>query len=420
MSADSALAERILVLAPTGSDAPNALRVLHQHGLHAVACLDVPELCAAAVGGVGALLVAEEALTPANAPLLLVLLQEQPSWSDVPLLLITSGGDATQASLRTFTALSASGNITLLERPFRLITLVSAAQVALRARRRQYEVRRLLEQHARDQAELREHAQTLEQRVAERTARLAETISELEAFSYSVSHDLRAPLRTMQGYSHYLLEDAGHLLPEQSRRHLDRIAACATRLDALVQDILTYSRVTRSDLEISPVDLDRLIREIVEQYPGFQPPMATVTMRGPIPPVRGHEGSLTQCVSNLLGNAVKFVAPGVTPSIEIWSELRGPEVRVLFGDNGIGIDPAAQPKMVRVLFGDNGIGIDPAAQPKIFKMFERVHQQGDYEGTGIGLAIVRKAVERMGGTVGVDSEPGRGSQFWIQLPAGAP
>jgi signal transduction histidine kinase len=394
----SPVEERILVLAPTGSDAPNALRVFHQHGIPAETCTDLPELCASALAGVGALLVAEEALSPEHAPLLLVFLQEQPSWSDVPLLLITSGGEAPQTSLRTFTSLSASGNITLLERPFRLITLVSAVQVALRARHRQYQVRRLLEQHTIDQAQLREHAQKLEERVAERTARLAETISELEAFSYSVSHDLRAPLRTMQGYSHYLLEDVGHLLPEQSRAHLDRIAACATRLDTLVQDILTYSRVARDDLEVASVDLNRLIHDIIEEYPGFQPPRAKITIRGPIPAVLGHQGSLTQCVSNLLGNAVKFVPPGVTPAIAIDGERDGAEVRVRFCDNGI--------------------GIDPAALPKIFKMFERVHPQGKYEGTGIGLAIVRKAVERMGGSVGVDSTPGKGSQFWIRLRAG--
>jgi signal transduction histidine kinase len=390
--------ERILVLAPSGSDAFNAVRALQHYGMHGAPCGDILRLCHAAAQGAGALLIAEEALAPDTLQPLVQLIEAQPSWSDIPIVVITSGGDTTQASLRMFTALAPSGNITLLERPFRVITLVSALQVALRARRRQYQVRTLLEQHQRDQAQLREHANELEKRVEERTAKLAETISELEAFSYSVSHDLRGPLRTMQGYSHYLIEDAGPALDATCRHYVERIASSAARLDALVQDILAYSRVARAEIRTESIDLAKLINDIIEQYPGFQRPLAEITLREPLQRVLGHEASLTQCISNLLGNAIKFVAPGVVPSIEIWTEPKQGKVRVWFKDNGI--------------------GIDPEMQPKIFKMFEKVHANGHYEGTGIGLAIVRKAVERMCGEVGVESRPGAGSKFWLELPKG--
>ncbi len=394
----SALEVRILVLAPTGSDAATAARILQQHGVATQICADLWQLCEAATLGVGAMLVAEEALVNVALPRLQRLLDDQPSWSDIPLIMITSGDDATQTSLRTFSTLAPAGNLTLLERPFRIVTLVSACQVALRARRRQYQVRELLDQHRRDQAQLQAHADELEQRVEERTAKLAETISELEAFSYSVSHDLRAPLRTMQGYSYFLLEDASAVLNDECRGYLNRIAVAAARLDALVQDILTYSRVTRADIRVDAVDVGRLLNEIIAQYPEFQSPHAAIVVPASLPRVRGHEGSLTQCCSNLLSNAIKFVPPGVTPRVVVRAEPRG--------------------EQVRLWFEDNGIGIDESFRDKILNMFEKAHGRDRYEGTRIGLAIVRKAAERMGGEVGVESAPGAGSRFWIQLPQG--
>ncbi|MEO7678982.1 MAG: ATP-binding protein [Verrucomicrobiota bacterium] len=368
--------------APTGGDSLNAAALIERAGFKAEICESLLQMCDAAKGGVGALLVSEEALFGASLPGFMEMLKTQPSWSDVPIIVVTSGGETTQASLRAFNAFGPSGNIMLVERPFRAITLVSTLQVALRARRRQYQVRELMN--------------NLENRVAERTARLEETVSELEAFSYSVSHDLRAPLRAMQGYSHFLMEDYGNRLDETGRDFLTRIINSGNRLDRLVQDILTYSRFTRGEIEIHPINLEKLVEEIVQHYPSLQPPQAEIKVQTPLVPVLGHDGSLTQCVSNLLSNAVKFMPPDRIPRIKVWTDNIGPEVRVWFHDNGI--------------------GIDPAHQNRIFKMFERAPHQATYDGTGIGLAIVHKAVERMGGKVGVDSVPGKGSKFWIQLP----
>jgi signal transduction histidine kinase len=239
--------------------------------------------------------------------------------------------------------------------------------------------------------------ENLEQRVAERTRKLEETISELEAFSYSVSHDLRAPLRAMHGYSHVLIEDFGDGMDEKAREYIRRILTASERLDRLIQDILTYSRFARSDIEVSRISLESLVHDVVQQYPALQAPRAEVEIKAPLLSVMGHVASLTQCVSNILTNAVKFVTPGTLPKVKIWTEPV---------DSG-----------VRIWIHDNGIGIPSAHQKRIFCMFERGPHAAGYEGTGIGLAIVKKAVERMGGEVGVQSEVGEGSKFWIQLDA---
>lgn len=239
------------------------------------------------------------------------------------------------------------------------------------------------------------HARDLEKIVAERTARLQDTIGELEAFSYSVSHDMRAPLRAMSRYAEVLLEDAGQKLDTCEKQYLQRIVASAKRLDALIQDALTYSRVCQAQLELKPVELAPLISGIIDQYPALHPDKADIDCKTPLLPVLGHDASLTQALANLLVNAVKFVEPGTRPHVVIWTEPMNSEVRICVRDNGIGI--AAED------------------QQRIFGMFARIHSESLYEGTGIGLAIVRKAAERMGGAAGVDSAPGKGSTFWVQL-----
>jgi PAS domain S-box-containing protein len=246
------------------------------------------------------------------------------------------------------------------------------------------------------QQALQRHADELENKVRDRTARLQEMVTELEAFSYSVSHDLRAPLRAIQQYADILAEDYDDKLDDQGRTYLKRITSSTTRLDALIRDVLTYSRVVRSDMLFESVDTERLVREILEQYPNFKPPHAEIEVESPLLPVKGHEAFLTQCLSNLVGNAVKFVAPSQTPHVRISTEKRGESVRICVQDNGIGIDP-----------GD---------MDRIFGMFERSDPEQKYEGTGIGLSIVRKAVERMNGKLGVESEMGTGSRFWIEFP----
>lgn len=233
----------------------------------------------------------------------------------------------------------------------------------------------------------------LEVEVQDRTKELQELVNELEHFSYTITHDLRAPLRAMQGYAGILEEEHGAALDATARGYLRRIAVSATRMDQLITDALSYSRAVRQEFTLVPVDANALIQGMLESYPNFQPPKVRIEIEKPLPPVLANEAGLAQCMSNLLGNAVKFVPPGVQPHVRISSEQ---------------VDG-----MVRLWIEDNGIGIAPEMQPRLFSMFQRLSK--DYEGTGIGLALVRKVAERMGGKVGVESQLGRGSRFWLML-----
>ncbi len=261
----------------------------------------------------------------------------------------------------------------------------------------QFVVRKLTDEKLRTaQEELSRYNVGLEKLVAERTASLQQLVEQMEEFSYSISHDLRAPARAMEGYANVLLEDYGQQLDATGREYLERIVRNSSRMDHMIREILTYSRMSRSQITLRPVALDPLIREIVEQYPGVQQYRKSIDVASDLGDVMGHEPSLMQAISNLLSNACKFVAPNTVPKCKIWAER----------NNG----------HLKLYVKDNGIGIKPEHHHRLFGVFERIHPENQYEGNGIGLAIVRKAVERMGGKVGVDSDGVAGSQFWIQLP----
>jgi signal transduction histidine kinase len=246
--------------------------------------------------------------------------------------------------------------------------------------------------------QVRRHADELEERVRLRTAQLQEINAELEAFAHTVSHDLRAPLRAMQGFAVALLEDVGDRLGELGVDYASRIRGSAERMDRLIQDLLAYSRLSQVELRPHPVRLDQLLSAAKDQLEAdIHQKGAVVRVDGELPPVMGQREVLVQVLVNLLSNALKFVPAGANPQIRIWAERRG--------------------GLVRVWVQDNGIGIAPEHHEKIFGVFERLHGLEEYPGTGVGLAIVRKGVARLGGAVGVESEVGRGSRFWFELPA---
>lgn len=390
--------ERVLILAPTGRDAPLIASVLGEAGLIGEICHDLPHASALLQQPVGAVIAAEEAFATSSTDDFGAALRSQPPWSDLPVIVLAAARDINQGTLRTLSLLGASGNVTLLERPLRTSTLISAAQAALRARRRQYQVRDLLREVETAQKKLARHAEDLERVVTERTARLRDTIAELEAFSYTISHDLRAPLRAMQSYAQILWEDCGDHVDTLGQEYIKRIKRAGLRLDKMIQDVLDYSRVVRLNVPLEPIQLEKIFHDLIYQYPELQPPKAQIETAGPLLPVLGHEPSLTQCFANLLQNAVKFMPADRQPHIRIYTEPVG--------------------EFVRVWVEDNGIGIAPHKRERLFRMFERAHTDANYEGSGIGLAIVRKATERMGGTCGVESQVGKGSRFWIQLKAG--
>jgi two-component system sensor histidine kinase/response regulator len=224
--------------------------------------------------------------------------------------------------------------------------------------------------------------------------------SELEAFSYTVSHDLRAPLRSISGYVGVLLEDYGSLLDEEGRSHLMALDRAAKRMDALTRDLLAYGRVARETVTLEPVRLQPLLEAAIALHGAGNKPPAKMIIAPDLLDVMGHHFLLEQSLGNLISNATKFVSAGVTPEVRIRTEPRGGRVRLWIEDNGI--------------------GIDPSYHRKIFSMFERVGDLRRYEGTGIGLAIVHRAVQRMGGDCGVESAPGQGSRFWVDLPTVPP
>ena len=251
---------------------------------------------------------------------------------------------------------------------------------------------------------LRQLASSLEQRVRDRTAELEEANRDLEAFGYSVSHDLRAPLRAMQGFAQAILEDYGDRLDEMGREYAGRVVTAAADMDGLIRDLLEYSRLTRRELPLEPVQVDLVVRQAVEPLATAAAAAADAGLVVSVDvdgcEVRASRPALGQVVQNLLSNAVKFVPPGRRPQVRVWCEPRG--------------------LMVRLSVRDNGIGIAAEHHGRIFNVFERLHGGEDYPGTGIGLAIVRKAAERMGGRAGVESTPGAGRTFWVELPAVAP
>jgi signal transduction histidine kinase len=261
------------------------------------------------------------------------------------------------------------------------------------AMEKQRELEAEIRQRMATEAALRKSEALLEQRVKERTAELQEMVDELRHFAYAIIHDMRSPLRSMRGFADLVEEDSGGALPSPCREYLRRIRAACGRMDRLIQDSLNYNNAILKSLPLQPVDLSKLVRELCATYSNLRPYQAGIRVEGLLPMVLGNDAALTQCFSILLGNAVKFVAAGVEPKIRVWADQHDNKATISVRDNGIGIPAATQSH----LFG-------------IFQRHDSIH-----EGNGIGLAIVRKLARRMGGKVGVESEKGKGSRFWLEL-----
>jgi PAS domain S-box-containing protein len=249
----------------------------------------------------------------------------------------------------------------------------------------------------RGEQELRELNAELDGRVTQRTIALEAANRELEAFSYSVSHDLRAPLRSIDAFSQILLNEYAAPLDAEGRRILGIVLRNVKQMGALIDDLLAFARVTRKELDRRHVDMTSLARSVADELQAVEPDRTIAIDIGSLADAPGDGALLHQVWANLLGNAVKFSRPVETPRVEVRSEQLDGEYRYT----------------VR----DNGVGFDPTYVDKLFKPFSRLHPTAEFEGTGIGLAIVARIVGRHGGRVWAEGTPGTGATFGFALPA---
>lgn len=250
----------------------------------------------------------------------------------------------------------------------------------------------------RAEAKVRALNAELEQRVRERTHALEESNRELEAFSYSVSHDLRAPLRHVQGYVEMLKRATDGLLPEKASRYLQTIANASREMGVLIDDLLSFSRMSRSEMRHGLVDVNALVRECIAGLEPSPRERQVVWTLPPLPAVTGDRPMLKQVFVNLLENAVKYTRPRDPAVIEVGCA---------------GVEDGRRIFFVR----DNGVGFDQAYVHKLFGVFQRLHRPEEFEGTGIGLANVRRIVGRHGGRTWAVGQPDRGATIYFTLPA---
>ncbi len=240
----------------------------------------------------------------------------------------------------------------------------------------------------------------LERRVAERTAELESANKELEAFSYSVSHDLRAPLRHVEGFVEILLATKAPLLDEEARRYLDTIADAARHMGRLIDDLLAFSRTARAELVKSTVSLPELVQSVISELRQETEGRDVEWVVGRLPDVEADPSLLRQVFINLWGNALKYTRKRAKARIEVGSR----------------VEPAEHIIFVR----DNGVGFDMRYAHKLFGVFQRLHRAADFEGTGVGLANVRRVITRHAGRTWAEAKPEKGATFYFTLPHGIP
>ena len=373
--------ERVLVHAPFGRDAAIVCQVLERSRITATICPSVDALCASLGEDTGAALISDESLTRQNVAALAEILNHQPPWSDLPLIVTTSGGEADEDSRRRLALLEPLGNVTLLERPLRIATLLSSVHIALRTRRRQYQ--------------LRENFAERERLVQE----LERSNAELAQFAHIVSHDLQTPIRMVRNFTELLVRRYSDRLDETGESFIRMIQEGSLTMEALVRSLLNYATVGQQPLVPTPVDMTTVVDAVITMLqPNLEELSAEVSFKD-LPAVLGDRIQLQQLIQNLIGNALKYSRPGVAPRIRVAAER---------------LETAW-----KMSVSDNGPGIERQFHERIFQPLKRLHGP-EISGTGLGLAVCRKIVERHGGRIWVESEPGQGAIFYFTLPPAEP
>ncbi len=381
--------ERVLLLAPTGRDAQMIAKVLGEAGVATEACSDIDDFCRKFSDGAGAAFITEEALDALALKRLAEALGQQPPWSDFPLVVLTSGGGGAPPNLATLKTLADAGNVTLIERPTRVLTLVSALHAALRARRRQYEVRQhLLAQQRTEEERARLLAQA---EAANRTK---------DEFLATMSHELRTPMTAILGWAQLLRSHT--LNADDFERALEIVERNAQAQNKLIDDLLDISRIITGKLrlDVRPVDLAGVVAAVVDAlHPTAE--AKAIRLQAVLDPragpVAGDADRLQQVVWNLLTNAIKF-----TPK-----------------DGRVQVRLERVDSHVEIVVSDSGTGIEAEFLPHVFDRFRQADGTSTrkHGGLGLGLSIVRQLVELHGGTVGVESGgAGQGTTFVVQLP----
>ena len=387
--------DRILILAPTGRDAPLATAMFRHAGVEGLTCGSMDEVLAELEAGAGVLLLAEEALSAAAHTALVRWLRRQPSWSDLPIILITGTRDSDVPSVKAISSLDPLGNVALLERPVRVVALLSAVKTALRARRRQYEVRDYLAEKQRTEAE---HRRLLAAEQAARAEGEAANRAK-DDFLAVLSHELRTPLQSMLGWLKLLR--SGRLEGADSTRALEAIERGARAQAQLIEDLLDVSRIVAGKLrvELERTVLAPVIEAAVDAVRGAAEAKG-ITIDVDVDPepilVMGDAVRLQQIVWNLLSNATKF-----TPE---------------HGRVELSVRRTATHAVIVV--ADTGPGIAPDLRAHIFQRFRQAdstHTRA-HGGLGLGLAIVRHLVELHAGTIVVDASDAGGARFTVMVP----